>query len=183
LWELPGELRCSGESRRDEAEAFDAPLGFPGRQMTKVFSTMAARLRERIAFLVIFMDSMRMTSPNPGSSRMAISRTASGVTSRKGDAGAAGGEDEVATASNLFADSALDSADFVRNNCVGDDFPGVTFGGFFEGGATEVVVFAFGSAVGNGDDSNVKLHIYFFVFETRWMFSMRIVLSMALHMS
>ena len=58
-----------------------APLGLPGRQRTRDFSTTTARFRERMAFGVIFIDSARITSPNPGSSRMAISRTASGVTS------------------------------------------------------------------------------------------------------
>ena len=59
-----------------------APLGLPGRQITSAESITAARLRERIALGVIFIDSIRITSPKPGNSRNAISRTASGVTSR-----------------------------------------------------------------------------------------------------
>src|ERR1051326_5268786 len=59
-----------------------APLGLPGKQITSDLSTITARFRERMAFLVSFIDSSRITSPNPGSSRTAISRTASGVTSR-----------------------------------------------------------------------------------------------------
>ena len=37
-----------------------APLGLPGSAITSELSTMAARLRERIAFGVIFIDSARM---------------------------------------------------------------------------------------------------------------------------
>src|ERR1051325_1448782 len=43
-----------------------APLGFPGSATTRARSTTAARLRERMAFGVIFIDSARITSPNPG---------------------------------------------------------------------------------------------------------------------
>src|SRR5206468_12705361 len=45
-----------------------APLGFPGSAITSEESTIAARLRDKIEFGVIFIDSARITSPKPGSS-------------------------------------------------------------------------------------------------------------------
>ena len=43
---------------------------------------LAASDRDRIALGVIFIDSLRITSPKPGSSTRINARTASGVTSR-----------------------------------------------------------------------------------------------------
>ena len=43
---------------------------------------IAARLRDKIEFGVIFIDSARITSPKPGNSTRIIARIASGVTSR-----------------------------------------------------------------------------------------------------
>ena len=59
-----------------------APLGLPGSAITTAPSTTAARLRDRIAFGVIFIDSARITSPKPGNSTRMMARIASGVTSR-----------------------------------------------------------------------------------------------------
>lgn len=59
-----------------------APLGFPGSARTRAPSTIAARLRERMELGVSFIDSARITSPNPGTSTRMIARIASGVTSR-----------------------------------------------------------------------------------------------------
>ena len=50
--------------------------------MTSELPTTAARLRERMALGVIFIDSARITSPKPGSSTRINPRIASGVTSR-----------------------------------------------------------------------------------------------------
>src|SRR6266513_3371585 len=59
-----------------------APLGFPGSAITRERSMIAARLRDKIEFGVIFIDSARITSPKPGNSTRIIARIASGVTSR-----------------------------------------------------------------------------------------------------
>src|SRR5205807_6812051 len=56
-----------------------APLGLPGSAITSAPSTIAAKLRERMELGVNFIDSARMTSPNPGTSRRMIARIASGV--------------------------------------------------------------------------------------------------------
>src|SRR4051812_18106978 len=50
--------------------------------MTRARSTIAARLRDKIALGVILIDSRRMVSPKPGISTRMIARIASGVTSR-----------------------------------------------------------------------------------------------------
>ena len=60
-----------------------APAGLPGRQMIKAGPTAAARHRDRMALGVKARLRIRMTSPNPGISRSAMARTASGVTSRR----------------------------------------------------------------------------------------------------
>jgi hypothetical protein len=51
-----------------------------------------------------------------------------------------------------------------------------------QGRPAQVVVLAARGAIGNGDDAGFDLH-YFFVFDTRTMSVMRMVLSSALHMS
>jgi hypothetical protein len=80
----------------------------------------------------------------------------------------------------------LDFTFLVGNEVFGNDLPVVAVGGLLESGSTEVVVEAFGSAVGNGDDAGLDLHfnlVHFLDFETRWMLPMVICLSTALHMS
>src|SRR5687767_5451498 len=76
----------------------------------------------------------------------------------QGYAGAAGGENELAAFADLFANGALDFALLVGDKRFGGDFPAVGFGGFFQRGAAEVVVEAFGGAVGDGDDAGGYLH-------------------------
>src|ERR1700722_20083419 len=65
-------MQC-GTAAATKPKHSTAPLGLPGRQMTSDLSTTAARLRDKIALWVIFMDSIRIASPKPGRSPVAQS--------------------------------------------------------------------------------------------------------------
>src|SRR5439155_4641416 len=76
----------------------------------------------------------------------------------QGHAGAPGGENEMATFADLLANGALNVSFFVRHERICDNCPAIACGGLFQGWATEVVVEAFGGAIGNGDDAGGDLH-------------------------
>ena len=137
-----------------------APLGLPGSAITSDCSTTAARLRERIAFGVIFIDSARITSPKPGSStpHQPADRLRRDVACR--EAGAAGGQNEAAALRGEGADRFLELRNFIRHDRFAEDAPVVLQRGLLQGRAAEVVVFAAAGAVGNGNNADGDLHSF-----------------------
>ena len=73
-------------------------------------------------------------------------------------ASAASCQNELAALGDMLADGTLNVALFIGDEGVGQDFPAIAFGCFFEGGPAEVVIEAARGAIGNSNNANVDMH-------------------------
>jgi hypothetical protein len=142
------------DSADNEAETFHCTSWFAGQANHECFFHDDRQVPRKNRIFVIFIDSIRITSPKPGNSRTAISRTASGRHIAEGNSGTASGEDK-RTFGDLLAKGALDVAFFVRHQSLRHHSPAVNFGCLLKRRPAKVVIKPPRRPIGDGDDSNL----------------------------
>ena len=122
-----------------QSRHLDGALGLPGRQITSAVSITAAKLRDRMALggssstrSALLLRSWQFAH------RHLAHRLGRDIARR--DAEAAGGQDQLTALIDLRAQRALNVANLIRHDILGQHFPAVNGRGLVERRATGILV-------------------------------------------